>query len=434
MTNTQRSRSWDPSTIALSEKAEVLVTQATEDQFQARQGRLASIGIKARRNRGDAQSKETYTVGAIVLDALAHHLSIASAPLVIPLDKNWLSSGPDDVIARNRTVNDRLYDLEAAGWVKTERIRLNGTFVTTLAVGPKAIDASRRLGVSLQNIGTEEVSPNLVLKGIKPTTGGGHRPTLQFKPTPLTERIRQKLLHLNKLLASANIQSSVVHGREVDTRRRRNDRLFLDGDFQRGGRLGGPAFWYQLSKAERRTLLRLDGDHIAEVDLQAAMPSIAYGLQGKTPVGDPYTLSVAKDIPREAIKLALMQMLWRPVTTMTRLSKEARSLVPNHYRARDLFELITERNGPIAHLLGAPDPCGAELMWHESEIIIDATLACFDAGFTALPLHDALLVACGPAMRANELLGEAFENHLGVQPTIKVELFHKLSGEMTDHE
>jgi hypothetical protein len=200
-------------------------------------------------------------------------------------------------------------------------------------------------------------------------------------------------------------------------------RVFLDGSFERGGRLGGAAFWLSLRKPIRRRSLRIDGEPIAEVDLQAAMPSIAYALEGQSALHDPYTLEAAPDIPRAAVKLVLMQMLWTPITVHSRLPQAARELVPSKYRASDVFAAIRRHNAPIGVRLGAAQPCGAELMWHESEIIIGATLSCFEEGFSALPLHDALLVPASRAELAKGVLMSAFRSRLGVAPIVKVQVF-----------
>lgn len=430
MTNRERSYPWDPATTHTTDAALLLVQEANEAQFIARVERSASVGKQARRNSGAKQEKELATVAAIVLDLLAHSLSGNPDPFVIKLDKNWLSAGPNELVARNRTVNDRVYDLEVSGWVQRQQIRLNNRFVTCLKPGPKLLKASQHHRVGLGDIGVVGTLPEIELKGRKPKSKNEGRRLLPFEPSSATTRTLAKLTRLSDHIARARLESVAIDGAMIDTRRRRLIRSFLDGSFERGGRLGGSAFWLNLRKEARRTALRIDGDHIAEVDIQAAMPSIAYALEGQRPVGDPYDLPTAPDIPRDAVKKALMQLLWTHVKKGTPMSAEARKLVPQHYRAGDVFKLIRERNAPIARRLGAPGPCGAELMWYESEIIIDAALACFESGFTALPLHDALLVACGPANRAKELLSNAFEDLLGVEPTIKVELFPEPAGEV----
>ena len=434
MTSRQKSRPWDPTTIALSDNGLRLVESAVEAQIRARFDRQESIGKMARRNSGPNLYKEQRTVGALILDALAHHLCDVPEPLVIRLDKNWLSGGPPEVTARNRTVNDRVYDLEQAGWLEVNRSGLlNNRYVTELGAGPALVDAAKLHSVSVEDIGVEQAPAEVELRGVKPANINEQREVIAFTMTPLTLGILDRLHALNDCLHRARLGNTLAGDVRIDLRCRQVSRTFLDGSFERGGRLAGSAFWLNLRKDVRRSSLTIDGEPIAEIDIQAAMPSIAYALEGIRPDFDPYTLRSPLDIPRDAVKICLMQMLWKPITRRSRLSPGARSAVPTKYVAGQVFEFIRRHNEPIAHRLGAPIPCGAELMWHESEIIIAATIACYRAGFSALPLHDALLVPCSQATVAASLLSGAFEERLGVAPTIKSELFDGSAAEETLH-
>ena len=422
----QHARQWEPRTIALSDAARSLVDEAVEAQFITRKDRLASVGSIARRNRGQRADKERSTVEALVLDVLAHWLCNLPEYLVIKLDSNWLSAGPREVTARNRTVNDRLYDLCEAGWlVADKKTRLNNYFVTSLSAGPELIRASRSFNVTLADIGVRPSPSEIELRGWKPKGAMTRRPLLEFEPTDETDAIQAQLEELNDCLRAATLNSARYDAMHIDVRRRTVSRAFLDEAFNRGGRLKGAAFWLSLRKDVRRSALQIDGEPIAEVDIQAAMPTIAYALEGTKPLEDPYQLPQPVDIPRDAVKLTLMQMLWTPIGKQSRLAEEARKLVPSNYPAGEVFQLIRQHNAPIAHRLGNPSPCGAELMWHESEVIIAATLRCFSGGFSALPLHDALLVPASRAGQAKNILGAAFEARLGIRPNIKVEIFDR---------
>lgn len=427
----EHSHPWEPSTVPVSSRARALVLEAVEDQFQAKLKLKAAEGVAARRSHGAKREKEIITVGALVLDVLAHHQIRTPNPLIITLNQTWLSAGPGELLARNRTVTERLKYLDAAGWVLKRSIALNGRSVTALVPGQELVSAAKRLSVSLEDIGVSEAPPEIELKGEKPKDEDfPSRPLLKFKTTKETARTHNQLVRLSDYIAKASLEGVETDGVVVDTRKRRIVRSFLDGSFQRGGRLGGPAFWLNLPRKLRRTDLRIDGEPIAEVDVRAMMPSIAYALNGAVPEGDPYTLEVDPEIPRGAVKISMMQLLWCHVSNRTPLAPEARMATPSEHKAKEVFQFIKDRNAPIAELLGRPDPIGAELMWHEGEIIIEATLRCFEEGFTALPLHDAFLTSCSAAGRAEEILGEAFKDRLGVSPTVKVDYFDGLAREI----
>lgn len=419
----QHPRPWEPCTIPVSDKAEALVLDAVEAQIEARFEIKALDGKKARRNKGDRLRKEIITVGALVLDVLAHHLTKSSDPFIIHLNHKWLSAGPDEIVARNRSVTEKLEALEWCGWLKRDTIIIDENFLTELHVGDVLIREAKKRGVSLSDIGVSQGPPEVELKGEKTTGDFPSRPLLSYTPTDETDRIYDELVKLSNYISEARIEGAATGDVLIDTRRRRLTRSFLDGSFNKGGRLGGPAFWLNLPREIRRSALMIDGEPLAEVDVRAMMPSIAYALNGAVPDGDPYTLNDYPDIPRAASKKAMMQLLWKPLKPTSRLNEEARKEIPGNYKSGEVFQFIKDRNAPIAELLGRPEPIGASLMWHESEIIIEASLRCFEEGFTALPLHDALLTSCSAAGRAEEILGEAFKDRLGVSPTVKVDLF-----------
>lgn len=416
-----KTRPWDPTSTWKSDSALELVERAREALFQSRSQRMQTIDRTARRTSQRYLAQEVATVAALILDALAHHLSADETALVIRLDKNWLASGPEDVPARNRTVNDHLLDLEAACWFRVNRsTRLSSGFVTTLSAGEELLKQAQQLGVDLDDIGATTSSEVIELRGIRSTVGPRRRSAVRIDDSEATRRIRTQMYELNNLIAGADI-SYVPGGPALDTRRRHLVRVFLDGSFERGGRTGGSAFWLNLPKELRRGALLINGERIAEVDLKAAVPSIAYGIKGLRPSHDPYTVSALVDAPRDAIKLALMQFLWSPFDVHSgRLSTTSRLKIPKQFSAAQVFEAIVRHNQPIAEFIGASDPRGAELQWHESEIIVAAAIASFKAGVPCLPLHDALLVPRSGAKVATAVLHGVFVARFGVNPEIEV--------------
>jgi hypothetical protein len=379
------------------------------------------IGKSARRTSSRNLSQEIATVAALTLDALAHHLSADKTALVIRLDKNWLSSGPDDVLARNRTVNDHLSDLESAGWLRANRsTRLPSGFVSTFCAGDALLRNAKELDLTLDDIGATTSSEVIELKSTRSSDAQRRRSDLRFDDTETVRNIRLQMHELNALIAGADI-SCVPGSQPLDTRRRQLSRVFPDGSFERGGRTGGAAFWLNMPKAQRRSALLMHGERIAEVDIRAAVPSIAYGLKGIEPMHDPYTVFELANAPRDAIKLAMMQFLWSPFDRHTgRLSKNARSAIPKEFSAWQVYEAIARHNAPIAEFIGAAEPRGAELQWHESEIIVKAAIASFKAGVPCLPLHDALLVPRSGAKVATAVLHGVFTQRFGVSPSIEV--------------
>lgn len=420
----QQLRPWDPTTIAVSSKAISLVEEAVEDQFQARKTRLSSVGIKARRSRGDNGRKEFASVAALVLDPLASFLCRDSRPIRISLDKNWLTSGPLDQPARNGTINDRLHDLSEAGWVKSAIGRpVQGLILSTIAPGPKAITRAKEIGLTLGDIGCAQSAHAVELKGEPLSPQDKRRPRLTVPSSPEVEAIARRVRQLQTHIWQAELATSPEAPVVIDTRRRHFWRSFLDGRFDRGGRLGGPAFWLSLRKDIRRRYLRISGEPIVEVDVNASIPRVAYALNGAMPDADPYAVPELAGVDRGAIKIVLLQLFWSPLSSATRLPSEPRAAIPASMSAKEVYEAVLRHNAPIADLLGAKQPIGAELLYRESEYLIEACLRAYSSKITALPLHDAMLVPESRAEEAREILSRAFHDEMGFPAVVTVKRF-----------
>ena len=417
-------RPWDPTTIAITHKATSLIEEAVEDQFQARKARLASNGINARRNRGNRGRKEFVSVAALVLDPLASYLCRDRRLIRISLDRNWLTSGPPDQPARNRTINDRVYDLDDAGWIESAvGRRIEGIVVSTIAPGPKAITRAKEIGLTLGDIGCAQSAHAVELKGEPLSPQDTRRPRLTVPFSPEVEAIARRVRQLQTYIWQADLATSPEAPVVIDTRRRHFWRSFLDGRFDRGGRLGGPAFWLSLRKDIRRQYLRISGEPIAEVDVNASMPRVAYALNGAMPDADPYAVPELAGVDRGAIKIVLLQLFWSPLNSATRLPSEPRAAIPASMSAKEVYEAVLRHNSPIADLLGAKQPIGAELLYRESEYLIEACLRAYSSKITALPLHDAMLVPESRAEEAREILSRAFHDEMGFPAVVTVKRF-----------
>ena len=424
-TATDRHRLWEPRTKALSDRSHSLVDLACEEQLQSRRRRNQQAGKSAR-----SSTSERRTVEALVLDVLSHQLSAEhEMPLSIHLGTDWLRGGHKRHMAVNSGVRERLVDLEATGWLRVTKGNNHGTGrLTTLSPGPRLMWASDQYRVELIDIGRDlEATDEVILRGSKlPSAEYGQleaRERIRFEEDQDTARLREELQSLNELFASARLEQRTHRKPPIDLSRRIVQRTFLDGRFDRGGRLGGSAFWLNLKKDRRRQDLMLDGEPIAEVDLVAALPAIAYGIEGRTMWEDPYSPDELDGVPRSPLKTALVVFLWDRYKPKTgRFPQQVYAELPNGVTYERVYQAFRRHNEPIAHFLGA-EPRGAELMWHESEIIIDATFRCFDAGFSALPIHDALVVPASKREQAFHALSDAFIARFKVAPMVTQEVF-----------
>lgn len=410
-----RHRPWDPLAYAASASSQAICKEAMEDQFQFRSQRLSPQNKRARRGKGEQLSVE-----ALIADCIAHTLTDADRlTLSVSLSAEALSGSRNGYGALNRGISDRLADLRDTGWLRVSWGHNRGRGKkTTFNAGPKLLERMNESGVSLGDIGRKPTpGGQLELKGSKAGPDQS-RPILPFKDTPEVIGLVRQVNQLNDLFQGASLSQVSSDCAPLDISRRSVKRSFLDGAFNRGGRLKGAAFWFDVEKTRRRKVLLIDDEPIAELDLKSATPTIAYALEGVSLPHDPYMPPEFCKVPRDVMKKAFMKFLWDTPKKGARLPQEVAKHISGNAKLYRVLDALKRHNGPIADYLYADEPKGAELMFLESEIIIEATFRCYAEGVTALPLHDALLVPLSKKEKARECFSQAFEDRLGVPPVI----------------
>ncbi len=414
----KRHRSWDPLAFARTDLAKQACKDAIASQFTARKQRLSEHGKAARIGR-----HERISVEALICDAIAHELTDAHRlGLSISLTAASLSNTLSGFEARNRGVPDRLSDLSDTGWLKVSWGRSYGkSRKTTFSAGPKLIQEIKRQQITLADIGRRTPPvPLIELKGTieKDENGKKSRQYLKVETSEETVALSSQLKTLNDYFSEANLSERASGWHSLDIMRRMVKRVFLEGSLRCGGRLSGPAFWLSTGKAHRREALLIDGEPIAELDLKSATASLAYAREGYSLPRDPYLPPEFPDVPRDLMKIAFMKFMWDAPKRGAKLPKAVADHIEGDAKLKRVLSAFRQHNQEIAHYLFVDPPMGPSLMYDESEIIIDATLRCFQNDLTALPLHDALLVPVSRISEAREHFSSAFEDRMGVPPVI----------------
>ncbi|TCM18163.1 hypothetical protein EDF56_105514 [Novosphingobium sp. PhB165] len=212
-------------------------------------------------------------------------------------------------------------------------------------------------------------------------------------------------------------------------------RIFGQGDlpdfnWNKGARLysyGYGESYQQVKKAERKRL-SINGEPIAEVDIQASYLTILHHLLGAPPPeADPYDIP---GIPRGVVKI------WVTITLGNngfhhRWPKESKQRYAEQSKSE---QADLERDHPfkstqatiLEHLPLLKDWPNCAVRWGdlqflESCAVIDAThRLAMEYGIPALPLHDALLVPVSKANIAKEVLSECFYQKVGIRPKIAI--------------
>lgn len=397
---------------------------------------------------------------ALARDALLSDTTTTTttSPLVLPLANNSRYSvcGPHSA----RTLQAILKALAANGFVTfkpgrkhpDKRFR-HGTTVRTEkglrseveARGISLRDFSRRLDGRETIVLTTKTKETQVKNGLSIAPPTKCLTRIEYEDTRATRSYRAELHALNAFLDAAVI-SFVDDGMgAVDIGQRLLSRYFVQPSnnkrtgtasglrFNLGGRLFG-AFWSNLERSRRRASLRIDGAPIAEVDMHAAFPRLAYARQGlqfdsdaarhtsascASNPHDPYDLP---GISRGAVKKALNAMLFAP--DLKRWPNDIAVDMPEGVTVRTLREAILEKLPGLVRYLGggmlsgSVDPCvenvGLSLMFDESKILLATLKELMALGVVALPLHDAVLVRADCAELAKRELEAAALRIYGV--------------------
>jgi hypothetical protein len=81
--------------------------------------------------------------------------------------------------------------------------------------------------------------------------------------------------------------------------------------------------------------------------------------------------------------------------------------------------VISQKHEAIAHLFC--QGIGFQDMFIESEILVDVLLKLLDQRITALPVHDAVIVAKSKALLVKEVMLSVFQAHTGVTGAVEEE-------------
>lgn len=241
----------------------------------------------------------------------------------------------------------------------------------------------------------------------------GNAASIAYRETAQSKKFANQVRRINGFLREADIEvagqddSGLSLGRDgqiIAPYRRSLRRIFNNGTWLHGGRLAG-AFWLSMPRTERQRI-RIDGQRVTEVDYRQLFPRLAYVRAGAPqPEGDIYDV-FGDGTGRDGCK-KLMNALLFAKGPLKNWPEDTRQHFPRGMKLRTAVEMLVAKHSPIAHLFGKS--VGFQLMRIESDMLIEALAELAIAGVTALPLHDAVLVAQSNADAAQTTLRAVFE-------------------------
>ncbi|WP_225174119.1 MULTISPECIES: hypothetical protein [unclassified Bradyrhizobium] len=245
----------------------------------------------------------------------------------------------------------------------------------------------------------------------------GRARAIAFRESAKTRQFSRQVRRINEGLRSADIAvtgqdaglSLGKDGQVIAPYRRSLRRIFNNADWKQGGRLAG-GFWMGMERTERFERIRIDGERIADVDYRQLFPRLAYARADKPqPEGDIY--DVAGDgSGRDGWKTLMNAMLFSD-GPLRNWPEGTLQHFPSGFKLRTATEMLAARHQPIAHLFGTG--LGFQLMRFESDMLIGIIAHLASLGVTALPLHDAVLVAESKAYVAAGAMQAAFSMGTG---------------------
>lgn len=375
------------------------------------------LGLRSRTRKDEDRRKFAITVEAVTCNLLLLGLLRGDVALAVPLDSNMMWGANR---YRNPVYGQHFLSLlELMERLKLlKRIR-TGFRVSNTLKALSLVEATTGLGKYFPNVTPEsfrrEQEPEiLVLKAGK--DDDNKAALVNYTDGQKTRRLRNQVKRLNEWLLKADIElanarSSIRLGKDgevIAIYRRTLRRTFNNKSWQQGGRLSG-GFWMTMPRADRFRQIRVSGKPVADVDYQQLFPRLAYArVQAPQPIGDLYDV-MGDGTGRDGWKLLLNALLFAR-GTLRRWPRDCSPLLPG-LNLRQAVALLTEKHQPIAHLFGTG--IGFELMFMESEMLITVVTHLFEKGITALPLHDAVLVAKPHAKAAKAAMEYVFRLHTG---------------------
>lgn len=242
---------------------------------------------------------------------------------------------------------------------------------------------------------------------------------VEYEDDQTTSLFRSQVELINQRLGAAHLDCFQMQHTgcfRPDLSDRYVRRFFSEDRFDCGGRLFG-GFWQNLSKKDRFEAIKINGEEIAEIDYGQIMPRLMYALRGVSPKMDDLYAIPGYEACRPGIKKVMSSSLFvnKP---LARFPKGTREMFPSGCKIADVTKAIEEAHPAIASLLYCG--MGHRCQFLESEILVSVLLQLGNAGVTALPIHDAVLVPQSAVEIARATMLSVFREKTGAEGQVEI--------------
>lgn len=303
---------------------------------------------------------------------------------------------------------------------------------------PEFVEAVARYGVTESDIGSMAEGEETIVLTHK--RGKGEKELVEYNDTPETIAMREEMAALNRYLSTALLAflADSLSPPVCISQRRLSRRFILPvgehpmpcASFAYGGRLYG-GFWEHLSRERRRESLRINGERIAEADLNAVFLRLASAMGGRELDygSDPYMALPGLQQYRRGLKGAIAALFFKP--DLKRWPEATRKALPQGLTVKELRIALLQAFPGLVHCLHAAPylgegaasgaAVGYSLFRTESDILVAALrMLREEDGVVALPLHDAVILPASRGELAKRRLEQAARRVSGVRIPAKV--------------
>lgn len=394
---------------------------------------VAADAMRKRRRRPKDQARFVKQVTAYVCDLWQHQCASIDEAIVVTRAKSKLDATkgrydhPDmtgsAVAAQDALVKSGLCQIAPGAWGGSQAYGKSSALAATPLLRGLFQKAQRS---DFLRDPAEEV---IILRGEKGdlTDDGQSRETpgtlIEYADDENTRRMRQQLRVINKHLEEADIEfdegvlASFTNDR-FNPASRRLYRIFANGRFDNGGRLYR-GFWIGLPSASRSDVLQIDGEPIVILDYGQMSARLAYAqVTVRPPAGDLYAVAEMETWPRDGVKKLFNAALFSS-SPIVRKPKGTKKLLPSDDIAY-LMSQLRKAHAPISSLFECGE--GLRIQRTESDIMVEVLLRLTEMRVTALPIHDAIIVAEPHRLRAEAVMREVFQEMSGVEAAVSVDV------------
>lgn len=397
-----------------------------------------AFGVRARRRKAKDKAIFMSTATAIISNAIHCDLLMPLKWVAVPCGKAVLGRRPTRYRPSLPKTLPYLLDVLTKGGLEFIEVRkgtrgargLGSGRLTTFRAAPKLRRWIEDHGLTLADFGQSLDQETIVLKARKVK---GKAESLDYKDDDRLCAEREALARINRHLAAADVSVNPnTLAERVDPSDRLLRRYYNNGSFDQGGRLFG-GFWQSIPKERRQGALRIDGEPIVVLDYTQMGIRLLYALEGlPAPAADAYMPPAPGYYwhpslpywPREGMKKVLNAMLCR-MGPLEKMPRETRPLfhARKHLRkvkASEVAAALLRHHEAVRHRFFTG--YGLRLMRAESDVLIALLHALNGEGITALPIHDAVIVAARHRDRTAQLMRDVFRKVTGGEVDVREEL------------